>query len=523
MKTKTERGEGEQQQNVSQKKKASPKQKTKYGQLTKGNKPGTIPVQAKYAQPIPAKHKPIQRKSLNSDGPYISSNTRKERARNAKSGKQEQKGRKDHGVVAVTQPKEYEQAIIYLKQSPTAAKIITFLEGLSVITKVQTSRAFHAGATTYDERRNTIYWYSRKGVEVVDINTRTEAKTKHNPKVLGYMSPAMGLFHEMVHAAIHHGYKVELEENVDFEKYHTAEHKFIVEMEHTVIDELKVADKNIQETKRNTYYGGGKEKVMKEDVVGTSEGVDSIKDIYSKKELLEKYDKYKARNKNYKKWEKAKKTGLVAITEPDEFKNATIYLRQSATASKVIDYLEGLKVMIKIQTIDGRFDLGAAGYKHGYNEITWYSHQGLAVTGIQTETEKDKNDNPEILGYRSPALSLFHEMLHAAIEHGYLEANNLKLEENVDYDKYHTAEHKFIVEQEHKVIDELKAVDKNSKETKRKTYYGGHKHLFMKDGETDAENATGSYFDVHTKEEYLKTKKTFKERKKEHKAIFGED
>ena len=214
-----------------------------------------------------------------------------------------------------------------------------------------------------------------------------------------------------------------------------------------------------------------------------------------------------------------KKKGLLAISEPEEFKKAIVYLKQSATATKVIDFLEGLDVIIGVHVDHRRPDTVRTGYQVMGNNIRWFSKKGIIV-GNST-TEKEKLNNPKKMGYMSPAMGLWHEMMHAAIEHGYLEKYGITLEKNVDRKKYDDAEHKFIVEMEHVVIDELKAADKNIKETKRATYHGGIGNAIF-DDVTSASNPKEGIFDLYTKAEYIKMSKEIKNQNRKHQDLLDQ-
>lgn len=207
-----------------------------------------------------------------------------------------------------------------------------------------------------------------------------------------------------------------------------------------------------------------------------------------------------------------KKRGVVGVTEPEEVKKAIAYLQQSPTAAKVINYLENLKVITRVQTGERfRFDMSETQQYYGQNLIDWYSHSGLAVTNTQGQ----------VIGYLSAAILLFHEMLHAAIEHGYLEANNLVLEDRVDESRHHNPEHKFIVEMEWQVIDELKKVDKNNQETKRAYYKATAGQRLMKDGPTSSNTPLKHILELHSKDEHRRLFKLFNQRKKSYNQLYN--
>ncbi|WP_299466425.1 hypothetical protein [uncultured Microscilla sp.] len=251
-------------------------------------------IYAKYAKGSTFPYaKPLHNK------PRISKNTPK---------KQEKK--KKHGLVGVTEPEEFKKAITYLKQSPTATKVINYLENLKVITKVQTgdSSRFDLSKTEQVQGENLIRWYSHTGLVVNDAKgakDRSKKRVDRTLKTLGYQSPALGLIHEMTHAAIEHGYLetygLTLEENVDKDKHNSAEHKFIVALEWQVIDELKKADKNNKETKREYYNSASSHILMKDGPTSADSPIKDIFDLYSRDELRRLMKVFKERKEAHKK------------------------------------------------------------------------------------------------------------------------------------------------------------------------------------------------------------------------------
>ena len=121
-------------------------------------------------------------------------------------------------------------------------------------------------------------------------------------------------------------------------------------------------------------------------------------------------------------------------------------------------------------------------------------------------------------------------MVHAAIDVGYLEKYDIKLETTVDKDVYQTPEHKYILGLEHKVIDELNEAYKKGKiakpyDKKRKSYYSARSALMRNATSANPKDVVDDIYDIYPRNAianpYLFLKGVFNSRNHEFEEKYG--